>query len=373
MTTSSLKISDLTSRSTIDDGDILLVTDVVAQSSYNLTYLELKDEIKNDITDAINTRLNAAIGSLGAGTGALHFGNFTGARLPSNSNAKQIFQVIEDEIIDVETRVADDEAQLAAVKVSLESVDLNYGNRISALEVAGFISSVPAEYVTETELTAEGFATESFVNTAVAGVSVDLSGYYTKTEIDTAGYLTSTGGATITGDLQVDGKVYYKNVFNTLGDLPSATTYHGMFAHVHSEGAAYYAHGGNWVKLANESSVPTNLVDISDVFIPSVNNGEVLTYNTAQGGWVPQPLPASSTSLTSLTDVTISGTPTTGHVLKWDGSTWSPAADSGGGGGGGIALTDLSVVIGINSGAGNLGYNNVTGVFTFTPADSTLR
>jgi hypothetical protein len=56
-------------------------------------------------------------------------------------------------------------------------------------------------------------------------------------------------------DIDVDGKVYFKNIFSTLSDLPSATTYHGMFAHVHSEGAAYYAHGGNWVKLANYSDL----------------------------------------------------------------------------------------------------------------------
>src|SRR6056300_791536 len=53
----------------------------------------------------------------------------------------------------------------------------------------------------------------------------------------------------------VDGKIYYSNVFATLGDLPSATTYHGMFAHVHAEAAAYYAHAGSWVKLANYSDL----------------------------------------------------------------------------------------------------------------------
>ena len=39
-------------------------------------------------------------------------------------------------------------------------------------------------------------------------------------------------------------------VFNALVDLPDAATNHGMFAHVHATGSAYYAHAGNWVKLA---------------------------------------------------------------------------------------------------------------------------
>ena len=57
--------------------------------------------------------------------------------------------------------------------------------------------------------------------------------------------------------LTVNGKVYYGNVFSQESDLPSATTYHGMFAHVHGTGYAYYSHAGAWVKLAK-------LTDIND-------------------------------------------------------------------------------------------------------------
>ena len=39
---------------------------------------------------------------------------------------------------------------------------------------------------------------------------------------------------------------------------------------------------------------------------------------------------SSVNDLNDLTDVTVSGTPTTGYVLKYDGSTWSPAADDTG-------------------------------------------
>ena len=100
MTTSSLKISDLTARSTIADGDIFLVTDVAAQASYKLTFLELKDEIENDITDAINTRVTQAYSSLGVSSGAVNFGSFTGNILPDNSNVKTLFQTLETEIIE---------------------------------------------------------------------------------------------------------------------------------------------------------------------------------------------------------------------------------------------------------------------------------
>lgn len=62
-------------------------------------------------------------------------------------------------------------------------------------------------------------------------------------------------------------EIYAKGVtplYATLADLPSATDHHGMFAHVHATGKAYFAHNGNWVALANEgSSGSSNLQEIT--------------------------------------------------------------------------------------------------------------
>ena len=44
-------------------------------------------------------------------------------------------------------------------------------------------------------------------------------------------------------------------MFANTSNLPNATTYHGMFAHVHATGAGYFAHGGSWVRLANHSEL----------------------------------------------------------------------------------------------------------------------
>jgi plastocyanin len=57
----------------------------------------------------------------------------------------------------------------------------------------------------------------------------------------------------VTGaDLDMGGnKVLFNNVYSLLSDLPSASSYHGMFAHVHDTGKAYYAHSGAWIRLAN--------------------------------------------------------------------------------------------------------------------------
>ena len=60
------------------------------------------------------------------------------------------------------------------------------------------------------------------------------------------------------------GKILYSNVYSQLSDLPSASTYHGMFAHVHATGKGYFAHGGNWIELANASDVPSNTDGLSE-------------------------------------------------------------------------------------------------------------
>jgi len=60
----------------------------------------------------------------------------------------------------------------------------------------------------------------------------------------------------LAGDSDIDfgtNKILYSNNYDSAGSLPSASTYHGMFAHVHGEGRGYFAHAGNWVGLANQT------------------------------------------------------------------------------------------------------------------------
>ena len=68
---------------------------------------------------------------------------------------------------------------------------------------------------------------------------------------------------------------YYDNV----GQLPSASAYHGAFAHVHSTGRAYFAHAG-WKELVNKEAdgrVGTgtetyNIKDLNVVGVSTFNN-----------------------------------------------------------------------------------------------------
>tara|TARA_Y100000389_G_scaffold173407_1_gene182564 strand:+ start:6237 stop:7442 length:1206 start_codon:yes stop_codon:yes gene_type:complete len=78
---------------------------------------------------------------------------------------------------------------------------------------------------------------------------------------------------------------------------------------------------------------------------------------------------ASIGSIDTLSDVdTTTNAPSSGQVLKWNGSSWIPQNDSAGSSG--IALTDLSIGSeGSASGDGAISYNNSSGVFIYTPPD----
>ena len=157
-----------------------------------------------------------------------------------------------------------------------------------------------------------------------------------------AGYLTSyseadtldsvlTRGATTTQDITTTGKLYYSNNFADLTALNavSASTYHGMFAHVHAEGHGYFGHAGGWMQLLDTSS-----------------------------------------SIDELGDVDLAIAPVDGYVLKWEASSssWKAFPDLVGTSNAGITLQDLSVQT-ATAGSTALSYSNTTGVFTYTPPD----
>tara|TARA_B100000925_G_scaffold110318_1_gene81427 strand:+ start:233 stop:1720 length:1488 start_codon:yes stop_codon:yes gene_type:complete len=161
---------------------------------------------------------------------------------------------------------------------------------------------------------------------------------------------------TLAGDSDIDfgtHKILYSNNYDSLGALPSAGSYHGMFAHVHGEGKAYYAHGGAWIKLADYDDVGTGIDSAKTISLVDSN------YVSARIG-----------SVGGHTDVNMSGI-SNNQILKWDSAQqmFIAAADvSGGGGGGGLTYSDFSVSTNA-AGSATLSYNNGTGVFSYTPPD----
>ena len=131
-------------------------------------------------------------------------------------------------------------------------------------------------------------------------------------------------------------------MYAQLADLPNATTYHGMFAHVHATGAGYFAHGGNWIQLANYT-------DLSP-YLPTANLGTNVDLHLNTAG-------ASS-----------------GEILSWNGSDYAWVADQTGGGGSNIISQGNTNVTATDTGSdGNISFQTEgTGRWSFTSAGHLL-
>ena len=70
------------------------------------------------------------------------------------------------------------------------------------------------------------------------------------------------------GDIIV-GKILYGNMYSAEGDLPSASTYHGIFAHVHGTGRSYFSHASAWHKLLYESTCSSSGVFVDEDIMAS--------------------------------------------------------------------------------------------------------
>ena len=95
--------------------------------------------------------------------------------------------------------------------------------------------------------------TYDFLDSAEAIALIATQGYLTNA-LDSAEVISVITGSDL--DMGTN-KILYSNVYDSTGALPTASSYHGMFAHVHATGAAYFAHAGSWIQLANNSDIPT--------------------------------------------------------------------------------------------------------------------
>ena len=170
--------------------------------------------------------------------------------------------------------------------------------------------------------------------------------------------------------VKVTGKILYSNVYSNLVDLPDANTYHGMFAHVHATGAGYFAHGGNWIQLANYQDLSAyqttgGLGGNIDLHLNQSNPtaGFVLSWNGSDYAWTAPGgttvVPTQSTAPTGASDGDLWWDDVGGKLKIYydDGVSqqWVDASPAGGSGSGGGAtnvasLTDVDSVDTVASG-----------------------
>ncbi|MDB4350328.1 hypothetical protein OAA38_00815 [bacterium] len=151
-------------------------------------------------------------------------------------------------------------------------------------------------------------------------------------------------------------------------------------------GSLFYINGGSegtpGSKVGIGTSSPTAQLDVvGEVFVstltPSTDSAlatKKYVDDNAGGGGTDSATVVSIvdsaigvSSIGALSNVDLSGI-STNNILKWDGAKFVAAVDATSGGGSGIALSDLSATDA--GGFGSFAYNNVSGVFTYTGADS---
>jgi hypothetical protein len=164
-------------------------------------------------------------------------------------------------------------------------------------------------------------------------------------------------------DLDMSGnKVLFGNMYAAEGDLPSASTYHGMFAHVHATGKGYFAHGGAWKKLLDESSSTTaDLTENTNLYYTNARadariSNAILDSDTFTGATATNIPSAESTK--AYVDAAVTGV--VGGSLDLSSKNTGDLAE-----GSNLYYTDARARASISAG-GNLSYNSTTGVMSYT-------
>jgi len=157
---------------------------------------------------------------------------------------------------------------------------------------------------------------QTIIGSTILTGNLNQTGNYSLTgSLNQSGSVSIVGSSTLTGTVDAQGKsskvrFHYDNT----GSLPNAGTYHGMFAHTHAEGKAWYAHGGAWVELATSASIQnTYLKNTTDILsgsltvLDNVNAGSLLSDTHTITGSVNITGSVTATQFTAINGV---GTPT---------------------------------------------------------------
>ena len=94
-----------------------------------------------------------------------------------------------------------------------------------------------------------GVTGDNEIDTSTGNLTIDSAGGQVIVSDD----LSVTGVSTFGGIIEAPaGMNKVPSLYMNQSNLPSASDYHGMFAHVHSTGRGYFAHAMNWYELVNK-------------------------------------------------------------------------------------------------------------------------
>jgi len=211
---------------------------------------------------------------------------------------------------------------------TIQNVDIAADAAIAATKIAGLST------VATTGAYSDVSGTPTLATVATTGAYSDITG----TPTLPTDFVSAASGGTFGGNVNFGtNKITYSNVYSTVNDLPTASNFHGMFAHAHDTGKGYYAHGGNWIELVNvdangdldlsgelkADSYNETYVSLSGA-TPAVDceagNAFSIVLSAATTFTFTNP-PASGTSFTFSVEV-IQDASASGYAVTWPTVTW---------------------------------------------------
>ena len=185
---------------------------------------------------------------------------------------------------------------------SSSTSNISVGGNLSILGGSGITTSLSG---TELTIATDGAvvtetSTDTLTNKTISGASNTLSNIgnssLSNSSITLGDDTISLGGTdTSIANLSLTGATGTINLtsqankirFNyaTTGDLPSASTYEGMFAYDYGGNNPYVADAGGWVKILSENSSIADLTNVGS--IASISNGQALIWNSGAGRFDP--------------------------------------------------------------------------------------
>ena len=166
--------------------------------------------------------------------------------------------------LDVDGHTNLDNLSVAGVTTTAGLLDINAGGQANTFKVEDLTSGrvvlagTGGELEDSNKLTFDGTTLELTGDANFTG-NVSVGGTLTYEDVknvDAVGLITARSGIRVTsGVIEAQaGENKIPSLYADISALPSASTYHGMFAHVHSTGKGYYAHNGNWIELVNKDT-----------------------------------------------------------------------------------------------------------------------
>ena len=331
------------------DGEFIIVDEVSNKTS-------LKISLNSNNTDIL---------SFNAETGNFIFSDSDIARTDINDTFHQGVTVVNGATIDSATVTNLASTNFTGSQATLDSANINelrvLGNTVleGNLTVTGTETTVNTETINLADNTIVLNSNATGTPTENAGIEIERG------DLANVSFIWDEGNQYWTladKTLETTGKILFGNVYSTEGDLPAASLYHGMYAHVHATGRGYFAHAGDWHKL-----IDSDTTTLQQVYNLTSNNASIVQANVTTADIVNlNPTNTIGTNATydsaairTLTFTTL--TNTTSDITEGGNLYYTRARfDS--------ALGDATSIASIRSyfaASGDLSYNSSTGVFEF--------